>query len=538
MRRTPLLPLASLLLLAGCAPEPLDDAAEGAPPTTQAQALAVPVPARLQAEDYKTGGEGVGYHDTTAGNSGGVYRADDVDLQPTTDVGGGYNVTAITPGEWLGYTIQVTQAGTYSFKARVASGVTGTKTLHLVIDGFVRPAVSFTQATGAQSWSTVSLGSFTLGANVHSVQVVADTGGFNLNHLDIAVDTGGGGATGLGVDGAQLLRDGKPFLPRGFNMVGVLAPDGCTNPPSVPRNARNAFGQAELLAARDAWSANTVRFQVSQGGLDPQDPMFRQSYVDRVKAGVQLARSLGLVVIVSMQDQFYSCGDVHPLPSAATLRSWSTLVPVLKADPNVMFELFNEPQNEATSAGWAQWKNGGTSPLSNLGVPAVGYQQLVNHVRSLGATQVLIADGANYAGKLQGVPLLTDTLSPARLMYAVHPYYFHIADNATLAADQNNWNTRFGYLTATHPVIATEWNANSDTCKVGTEARIPDFFTYLQGHRIGLLGHAFDVPGTLVKDLTTWQPTTFDGGGCSVPGHDAGALLQGHFRQLEAAESP
>ncbi|CAM3073629.1 hypothetical protein COSO111634_00820 [Corallococcus soli] len=126
-----------------------------------------------------------------------------------------------------------------------------------------------------------------------------------------------------------------------------------------------------------------------------------------------------------MQGPFYSCGDVHPLPSAATLRAWSTLVPELKADPDVMLELFNEPQNDVTT------------PLSNLGVPAVGYQQLVNHMRSL----VLTADGANYAGKLQGVPLLTDTHGPPRLMYAVHPYYFHIANNATLAADQANWVT-------------------------------------------------------------------------------------------------
>ncbi|RKG71780.1 carbohydrate-binding protein [Corallococcus sp. CA054B] len=523
--------LASLLLLAGCAPE---DTPAPEQPSTQVQSLAVPVPARIQAEDYKTGGEGVGYHDTTAGNSGGVYRAGDVDLEATSDVGGGYNVTSIAAGEWLGYTIQVTQAGTYSFKARVASGVTGTKTLHLIIDGYTRPAVSFTQATGAQSWMTVPLGSFTLGANIHSVQVVADTAGFNFNHLDIALDTG---VRGMGVDGKQLVRDGKPFLPRGFNMVGVLAPDGCANPSNVPRNARNAFGQAELLAARDAWAANTVRFQVSQAGLDPQDPLFRQSYVDRVKAGVQLARSLGLVVIVSMQDQFYSCGDVHPLPSAATLRAWSTLVPELKADPDVMLELFNEPQNDVTTAAWEQWKNGGTTPLSNLGVPAVGYQQLVNHVRALGSTQVLIADGANYAGKLQGMPLLTDTLVPPRLMYAVHPYYFHIANNATLAADQANWETRFGYLTATHPVIATEWNANSSTCKTGTEARIPDFFAWLKEHRIGLLGHAFDVPGSMVNDLVSWQPTTLTQG-CSAPGNDAGTLVQAHFRQLAAAESP
>ncbi len=43
-----------------------------------------PVPGRIQAEDYDLGGEGVAYHDTTPGNSGGAYRHDDVDIETAT----------------------------------------------------------------------------------------------------------------------------------------------------------------------------------------------------------------------------------------------------------------------------------------------------------------------------------------------------------------------------------------------------------------------------------------------------------------------
>ena len=39
------------------------------------------VPGRIEAEDYDLGGEGVAYHDTTPGNAGGAYRADDVDIE-------------------------------------------------------------------------------------------------------------------------------------------------------------------------------------------------------------------------------------------------------------------------------------------------------------------------------------------------------------------------------------------------------------------------------------------------------------------------
>src|SRR6516162_9399903 len=52
----------------------------------------IPVPGRIEAEDYDTNGAGVSYQDTAPGNSGNVYRQDDVDIEPTTDTGGGYNV--------------------------------------------------------------------------------------------------------------------------------------------------------------------------------------------------------------------------------------------------------------------------------------------------------------------------------------------------------------------------------------------------------------------------------------------------------------
>ena len=38
------------------------------------------VPGSIEAEDYDTGGEGIAYHDRTAGNSGAQYRTDDVDI--------------------------------------------------------------------------------------------------------------------------------------------------------------------------------------------------------------------------------------------------------------------------------------------------------------------------------------------------------------------------------------------------------------------------------------------------------------------------
>ena len=65
---------------------------------------AVTLPGTVNAQDYDNGGEGVAYHDTTAGNNGGAYRSQDVDLEPSSD--GGYDVGWIAAGEWLNYTRQ------------------------------------------------------------------------------------------------------------------------------------------------------------------------------------------------------------------------------------------------------------------------------------------------------------------------------------------------------------------------------------------------------------------------------------------------
>jgi PKD repeat protein len=92
------------------------------------------IPGTLQAEDYDLGGEGVAYHDTTAGNEGGVYRQDDVDIE-TLDTDGSPNIGWIRAGEWLAYTVNVGSAGTYDAGFRVASSHAGSSVRVYLDDG-------------------------------------------------------------------------------------------------------------------------------------------------------------------------------------------------------------------------------------------------------------------------------------------------------------------------------------------------------------------------------------------------------------------
>src|ERR1051325_5747074 len=94
----------------------------------------IPVPGRVEAENYDTNGPGVSYYDDGAGNAGGVYRTDDVDIEVTTDTGGGYNVAWIGSGEWLNYTLNVQESAVYQFAFRVASA-SGAGNIQVSLDG-------------------------------------------------------------------------------------------------------------------------------------------------------------------------------------------------------------------------------------------------------------------------------------------------------------------------------------------------------------------------------------------------------------------
>lgn len=70
------------------------------------------LPCSIEAEDYNTGGEGIGFHDVDWWNLGGQYRNEGVDIEPGPEIGS-YKVAWIRDGEWLGYTVRNPDAGLY-----------------------------------------------------------------------------------------------------------------------------------------------------------------------------------------------------------------------------------------------------------------------------------------------------------------------------------------------------------------------------------------------------------------------------------------
>jgi len=141
------------------------------------------IPGRIEAENYREGGEGTGYHDTTVGNSGSAYRDDGVDIEDARDGNGAYDVGWVAPGEWLAYDVDVTTVGTYRVVARVASPSGGGR-FRLELDGQkVGGSVTIPWTGGWWNWVNVGV-TVPLAAGQHTLRLIAETDGFNVNYLD------------------------------------------------------------------------------------------------------------------------------------------------------------------------------------------------------------------------------------------------------------------------------------------------------------------------------------------------------------------
>jgi hypothetical protein len=177
----------------------------------------LPVPGRVEAENYDTNGPGISYYDATPGNAGGAYRNDGVDIEVTTDVGGGYDVGWISAGEWLNYTLNVQQTAIYQLAFRVAAP-NGTGAIQVSLDGLPLCGVQTPQTGGWQSWQTVTVNNIVLRAGQRLLRLDFTTGGYNLNYVQITKQSDLTGGF-LRVSGKQIVDgQGANFRLHGFGL--------------------------------------------------------------------------------------------------------------------------------------------------------------------------------------------------------------------------------------------------------------------------------------------------------------------------------
>ncbi|AFZ34972.1 Carbohydrate binding family 6 [Stanieria cyanosphaera PCC 7437] len=175
--------------------------------------------ARIEAESFSS------YYDLDPLNQGNQYRYDEgVDIEQTTDEGGGYNVGWLENGEWLEYTTNVTE-GTYDIKVRVASAIEDPGSLQVKLGDELLGTVDITGTGGWQNWQTLTIEDVQLaGSQEQSLRLeVKDGGLFNINWLEFE-SVGNSGKQSSFNEMSQMINNGARIEAESFSSYYDLDP--------------------------------------------------------------------------------------------------------------------------------------------------------------------------------------------------------------------------------------------------------------------------------------------------------------------------
>ena len=161
------------------------------------------IPGTVQAENYDTGGQGVGYSVTSTNGTANSYRSDGVDLEVTTDTGGGYNLGWTAAGQWFKYTVNVATAGAYTVTFRVAAPAAVTDAFHISNSSGTNlsGSVNVPATGGYQAWVNVTA-TVTLPAGTQTLTINQDKAGWNINWFAFA--SGGPPPTSIAINSGGL----------------------------------------------------------------------------------------------------------------------------------------------------------------------------------------------------------------------------------------------------------------------------------------------------------------------------------------------
>jgi hypothetical protein len=211
---------------------------------------------------------------------------------------------------------------------------------------------------------------------------------------------------------------------------------------------------ADDFALMGSWKANAVRIALNQDFWLSASPLFNADYAGRVDTAIGWAHDAGMDVILDLHwsdaGMLGSCtnGCQQVMADENSLTFWSAVATRYKDDGRVLFELYNEPHD----VGWPVWKSGGSAGEWTV----AGMQQLYGAVRATGAENLVVIGGLNWAYDLSQVP--SYRIAGYNILYATHPYEGY-AERAPTA-----WDTSWGFLTDTDPVIVTEFGGRSSVC--------------------------------------------------------------------------
>jgi beta-glucanase (GH16 family) len=318
------------------------------------------VPGTVQAENYDTGGQGVAYNVTSVNGTGNNYRSDGVDLEATTDTGGGFNLGWTATGQWFRYTVNVATAGTYRVTFRVAGINATTDAFHISNSSGTNLTGNVNvPATGAwQTWTSV-VAAITLPAGQQTLTFNQDNPGWNLNYFTISTSSGPFGGTPGPVPGTVQAENydlGGPGA--GFNVTSINGSDNGYRSDGVDLEVTTDTGGGVNLG----WTAagQWFRYTVNAASAGTYTVTFRLASPNGVTDALHISNSSGTNLT----------GNVN-VPATGGWQNWTNVTATLTLPAGQQVLTVNQD-----NAGWninymtfASGGGGGTG--SCAGVPDI-----------------------------------------------------------------------------------------------------------------------------------------------------------------------
>jgi hypothetical protein len=367
------------------------------------------------------------------------------------------------------------------------------------------------------------------------------------------------------VIGNQIIApNGQQFVP--YGVVVQCASLRTSNVSTLCTGDYTNSGSSIISAAAKDWNASVVRLQLAQENLfSGPDGAVNPSYVQLVDGLVGEANSLGMVAIVTLQEENEG-GYVEP--TASSIRFWSYLANHYKDNDDVFFDLYNEPDLPASAFGssgsqsdvWNVWRNGGSAlavyqnartVVGPALISYVGMQTLVSTIRSQGASNIVVAQGPGADTDLNQLP--THYLTGSNIAYGVEP-------NLNGDFTQAEQYLHFGQYARLVPIMPEAFLDTYGTlsCDPNSPTDVPSLLAYLKTLHMGLIYWSLD-PGVGIKGNDLNDPTSYPAGAASIASSDCpylaggtsmsvtntigpGADIQAYFRansvQLSAPSAP
>jgi endoglucanase len=266
---------------------------------------------------------------------------------------------------------------------------------------------------------------------------------------DPTTDPPGGALSALAVDGDRLVNaEGETVVLNGFNRTGTEWPcihgwgfvDGPVDDAAID--------------AIVSWNPNAVRVPMNEqcwlGINGVSEEWGGQAYRDFIGDWVTRLTEAGVYVILDLHWSAHGTEQAEGQQKMAnmdhSLDFWESVAGQFKDNPAVLYDLYNEPHDISDEC----WRDGCTVD----GWEAAGMQDLIDAVRSTGATQPVIVTcngwGNGCGGYLGHMP--TDPLG--NLVASVHVY------ETTGCNTQVCWDRDVAPIAAQVPTMFAEFGEN------------------------------------------------------------------------------